>query len=93
MYYAYSQWYVYCVRVHTGMYIHCQSLVPTKAYSDDIRWRMVYQTKVLERSYCEVARNLNVDVSTMSTTVALFDETGNVAPKSYPPNPGSGKLR
>ena len=50
----------------------------SKAYSSDLRWRMVYQRSLLGLSYNQIARNLNVDPSTVHRTVKLFDETGTV---------------
>lgn len=50
----------------------------SKAYSADLRWRMVYQRCILDLPYAEVARNLNVDPSTVCRTVKLFEETGTV---------------
>jgi len=50
----------------------------SKAYSSDLRWRMVYQRCILELPCTEVARNLNVDPSTVYRTVQLFEETGTV---------------
>lgn len=64
----------------------------TKAYSEDIRWRMVYQVKFLGKAYSEIASNLNVDASTVCRIVSLFDTTGDVCPKQYPPNTGTVKL-
>ena len=53
---------------------------------------MVYQSLVLEKSSREIAQNLNVDQSTVSRTVRLFNEQGDVAKKSYPANTGTRKL-
>lgn len=64
----------------------------TRAYSDDLRWRMVYQTEALGKAYHEVACNLNVDASTVCRTLATFKSTGDVKPKLYPPNLGTTKL-
>ena len=52
----------------------------SKAYSSDLRWRMVYmyQRCVLGLSYAKVAQQLNVDPTTVSRTVQLFEETGTV---------------
>ena len=52
----------------------------TKAYDNDLRWRMVYQVKVQNLRHREVARNLCVDQSTVSRTVALFADTGSLQP-------------
>lgn len=48
-----------------------------KAYSEDMRWRMIYQ-KNMGLSYREIGKNLNVDPSTIYRTVRLFEETGTV---------------
>ena len=53
---------------------------------------MVYQSLVLGKSSREIAQNLNVDQSTVSRTVRLFNEQGDVAKKSYPANTGTRKL-
>ena len=53
------------------------------AYSEDLRWRMVWQKSILGYTYEQVASNLNVDKSTVWRTVKLFDETGDVTKKSY----------
>ena len=53
------------------------------AYSDDLRWRMVYQHEALNLTYDTIAANLNVDSSTVSRTVLLFRRTGHVTKKSY----------
>ena len=55
------------------------SCEPTRssAYSEDLRWRIVYQ-KGTELSYTEVAKNLSVDLSTVKRVVKLFNNTGNV---------------
>ncbi len=56
----------------------------TDAYSDDLRWRMVWQCEGLGYSMTQVARNLSVDKSTVSRTLKLFFATGSVAKKIYP---------
>ena len=53
------------------------------AYSEDLRWWMVWQKSILGYTYEQVASNLNVDKSTVWRTVKLFDETGDVTKKSY----------
>lgn len=50
----------------------------SKAYSSDIRWRMIHQRCLLGLTYSEIARNLNVDQSTVCRTVQLFEQTGTV---------------
>ena len=64
----------------------------TSAYSEDIRWRMVYQRICLRKSYRDIAECLNVDSSTVRRTVALFEESGSVEKCKYPPNTGTTKL-
>ncbi len=64
----------------------------TTAYSDNLHWKMVYQAKALGKSFREIPANLNVDTSTVSRTVALFEATNDVRPRDYPPNPGTAKL-
>ena len=38
----------------------------TKAYSEDLRWRIVYQVKVMNKTYREVGENLKIDSYTVS---------------------------
>ena len=66
----------------------------SKAYSSDLRWRMIYQVEVLGMSYRKVAASLLVDPSTVHRTVGpgVFKATGDVQPKAYPPNGGTAKL-
>ena len=56
----------------------------TSAYSEDLRWRMVWQREALGKKCKEVAANLCVDPATVSRTVARFRETGLVLKKSHP---------
>lgn len=53
----------------------------TSAYSSDIRWRMVYQHEVLGLPCREVAKNLSVDLSTVSRVTSRFEQTGGVDAK------------
>ena len=64
----------------------------TKGYSSDLRWRMVYQVEILHKSCREVGKNLCVDPSTVSRTLSLFNATGNVQERKYPPNTGTAVL-
>ncbi len=66
----------------------------TSAYSDDLslRWRMVWQTECLGKSYSEVAASLCVDPATVSRTVSRFRQTGEVHKKSYPSDRAFRKL-
>ena len=53
------------------------------AYSDDLRWRIVYKRTTLGLPYREIAANLCVDVSTVCRTMRLFERTGNVSKEKY----------
>ena len=53
------------------------------AYSEDLRWRMVYQYEARDLTCDEVGANLCVDPSTVSRTVQLFRRTGHVSKKQY----------
>ena len=64
----------------------------TIAYDCDLRWRMIYQVKVQNLPHRDVANNLCVDQSTVSRTVALFDDTGDIKRRKYPSNLGTAKL-
>ena len=64
----------------------------SQAYSEDMRWRMVYQNKFLGRNYQQIAECLNVDPSTVCRIIQLFDETGTVKKRDYPENFGTKKL-
>ena len=56
----------------------------TSSYSDELRWRMVYQCYGLEFSYRQIAKNLNVDVSTVCRVSQRFEQTGDVCKKKHP---------
>ena len=47
----------------------------TSAYSEDLRWRMVWQKEGLGLSNNDIASNLGVDPSTVSRVVSLFKAT------------------
>ena len=61
----------------------------TKAYDADLRWRIVYQRKAMGLTLQKVAENL---VATAYRTEQLFDETGDVCKRKYPPGHGNKKL-
>ncbi len=62
------------------------------AYSEDLRWRMVWQSEGLEYTHATVAQNLWVDRSTVSRTLQLFRTTGSVCKKLYPKEKAFRKL-
>ena len=55
----------------------------TRAYSEDIRWRMVWQREIQELPLAKVAENLSVDTSTVHRIVKKFRTTGTVMKKPY----------
>jgi len=64
----------------------------SSAYSEDLRWRMVWQSEALGCSYSTIARNLNVDKSTVCRTIQLFYSTGTVSKRDYPKDSAPRKL-
>ena len=56
----------------------------SSAYSDDIRWRIVWQRHALGRTHQAIATNVNVDVSTVRRILDIFSATGTVSKKAYP---------
>lgn len=64
----------------------------TKAYSDDIRWRVVYQRKALDYSLEKVATCLGISVATVYRIEQMFDETGSIEKRKYPMDHGPSKL-
>ena len=61
----------------------------SRAYHEDLKWRMVYQREMLDLSYQQIATNLSVDSSTVWRTVKRFKEEGTVASRK---NEGYHKL-
>ena len=55
-----------------------------KAYSEDLRWRMVWQRDVMGLKLREVAENLSVDISTVHRITKLFHNTGSIMKRAYP---------
>ena len=52
------------------------------AYSNDLRWRIVYQRIAMNLPFVKIARNLNIAVSTVHRIYRLFEESGTVDPLS-----------
>ena len=50
----------------------------TAAYSNDVRWRIVWQREALDLSCYEIAQKLNIDVSTVYRVIRQFRVTGDV---------------
>ena len=55
----------------------------TKAYSEDMRWRVIWQTEGLGCTQSQVAKNLGVDKSTVSRVLSKFLATGSLSKKKY----------
>ncbi len=55
----------------------------TSAYSEDLRWRMVWQREALGSACGVIAQSLSVDRSTVRRTVELFHATGSVSKRPY----------
>ena len=55
----------------------------TSVCSEDLRWRIVWQSEGLNRKCTKIASNLGVDTVTVSKTLSLFRCTGDVHKKTY----------
>ena len=55
----------------------------SSAYSEDMRWRIIWQKYTLGYTFATIATNLNVDLSTIRRVLDTFSATGTVA-KVYP---------
>ena len=64
----------------------------TTAYSDDIRWRVIWQRLVRELSFSEIAKNLNIAVGTAHNVWSRFMLIGEVSAKKQPPRYNKRKL-
>ena len=51
-----------------------------KAYSQDIRWRVVYQRIALNLTFAKIGRNCNIAACTAHRTFSYFVQTGSVGP-------------
>ena len=49
------------------------------AYSDDLRWRIVWQRIAQEKSYRDIAKNLNISVGTVHNIWQKFEATGDIS--------------
>ena len=61
-------------------------------YSEDLRWRMVWQKEVMGLKLKDVATNLSVDISTVWRVIKLFENTGSVVKRPYPKGKRTKKL-
>ena len=77
------------VYIRTCTMAHSYKPRRTNAYSEDLRWRMVWQRKALG---CQIASNLGIDKSTVQRTVQLFLNSGSVCKRPYPKEKSFRKL-
>ena len=64
----------------------------SSAYSEDLRWRIIWQQKALGYSCQEVAKNLCIDKSTVSRISHRFLLTGMVSKRKYPKEKAQRKI-
>ena len=57
----------------------------TKAYSTDLRWRIVWQRIGHGLKYRQIATNLSISLGTVANIMKLFETSGSVDPKAQPP--------
>ena len=55
----------------------------TKAYDNELRWRIVYPRYAMDLNYREIANNVNVDTSTVCRVVQRFEATGSVSSDNH----------
>lgn len=53
----------------------------TKSYSDDLRWRVVWQKISMDLPFRTIAKNLNISVGTAFNVFSIFKSTGEVSAK------------
>ena len=56
----------------------------SSAYSEDMRWRVVWQSEGLGFLPKDIALNLNIDVSTVRRVLLIFQTTGDICKRIYP---------
>ena len=56
----------------------------TSAYSEDLKWRVIWQSDALGLKQRDIAVNLGVDSATVSRTLPRFRESGTVSKKNHP---------
>ena len=56
----------------------------TKAYREDLKWRVVWQSEGLGLPTSRIAANLSIDRSTVCRMIQLFCSTGSVDKQKYP---------
>ena len=56
----------------------------SSAYSEDLRWRIVWQSEALQYKPARIAENLNIDESTVRRILNIFLNSGTVSKRPYP---------
>ena len=56
----------------------------SSTYSEDMRWRVVWQSEGLGFPPKDIALNLNIDVSTVRRVLLIFQTTGDICKRIYP---------
>ena len=64
----------------------------TRAYSPDLRWRVVWQRIAMDCSYRDIAERLSISVGTAYNIFKLFERTGSVDGKPPSKRPDLSKL-
>ena len=64
----------------------------SSAYGEDLRWRIIWQKEALGYSDVVIARNLNIDKSTVYRILQLYFNTGTVSKRQYPKDKSTRKL-
>ena len=49
------------------------------AYTDDLRWRIVWQRIAQEKPYRDIAKSLNISVGTVHNIWQKFEATGDIS--------------
>lgn len=55
----------------------------SSAYSEDVRWRIIWQSQALSLSSKEIAIHLNIDILTVKRILHIFTTTGDVCKRTY----------
>ena len=55
----------------------------TKAYDNELRWRIVYQRCAMDLNYREIANIVNIDTSAVCQVVQHFEAAGSVSSDNH----------
>ena len=59
----------------------------TKAYSSDLRWRIVWHCVALNHKYRETTQALCISIETVSNVMKIFSASGDITGKKSPGRP------